>query len=426
MTKSTNSSIFICSTCVIDSRLEKIVRSQGEVETCSGCNKKKKSITIEKLAKIIDPIFRKYFRHGEPGMNWFAASEGRDPYQQDGESLRHTLQWMIGEFRFEDILISELRKTEQQSPGDVYEPFYGDDCNYEEKTDGRYRLQYRWEQIENKIKFRQRYFDTEIKDFFKEIFQDLNKLSGFDSKEKVTSPVLQIMPIGKKIWRGRKCSSNVELKQYLAEPENTLGPPPSTIARAGRMNSEGVSVFYGSRESTTCAAEMRPPIGEKVLTAEFETNRPLRLLNFIVLDMVESDRASYFDRKFVEKEDRRRFINGLHRLISKPVVPGCERDYLITQALSEYLSHVHYPKIDGLIFNSVQEEGGENYVLFLRPQDENLQNNSTEFDLPINRTSRKPELIETLKVQYNFNPVEYTLKSDGNIHFDIDYSDSEW
>jgi hypothetical protein len=45
-------------------------------------------------------------------------------------------------------------------------------------------------------------------------------------------------------------------------------------------------------------------------------------------------------------------------------VPGRESDYIITQALAEYLAHVHKQPFDGILFESVQRDNGINIVLF--------------------------------------------------------------
>lgn len=50
---------------------------------------------------------------------------------------------------------------------------------------------------------------------------------------------------------------------------------------------------------------------------------------------------------------REAFLRKLHNLISQPVVPGHEADYLITQTMAEYLAHVHQPHFDGIMFKSV-------------------------------------------------------------------------
>ena len=58
-------------------------------------------------------------------------------------------------------------------------------------------------------------------------------------------------------------------------------------------------------------------------------------------------------------------METLGKHISAPVLPHNEAlDYLPTQMIAEYLAEKHESKLDGIIFESVQHEGGKNVVLF--------------------------------------------------------------
>jgi len=131
------------------------------------------------------------------------------------------------------------------------------------------------------------------------------------------------------------------------------------------MNAEGISVFYGSFDRKTCIAELRPFIGSTVVTAEFGLQKPIRVLDFQLLEECYNDQPlSYFQPDFKDKVVNRHFLRRLHSKIGEPVLPGDENEYLTTQVLSEYLSTIIQPPIDGIIFSSVQLEGGLNIVLF--------------------------------------------------------------
>src|SRR3954470_5589142 len=65
----------------------------------------------------------------------------------------------------------------------------------------------------------------------------------------------------------------------MERPDLEVGPPPPARAMAGRMNARGISVFYGALEAATAVAEVRPPVGSKVLVVRFEILRPVRLLD---------------------------------------------------------------------------------------------------------------------------------------------------
>ncbi|WP_410896985.1 RES family NAD+ phosphorylase [Pseudomonas guariconensis] len=143
-----------------------------------------------------------------------------------------------------------------------------------------------------------------------------------------------------------------------------LGPPPGRSTRANRMNSSGVSVFYGAREARSALAEVRPVVGSKVVVAKFSITRSLQLLDLRVLGRLTC-RGSVFDPTYGAELERQGFLRILSRRLVLPVMPS-EQDhaYLITQAVADYLSSQQSPTVDGIIFSSVQDGVGVNVVLF--------------------------------------------------------------
>ena len=133
------------------------------------------------------------------------------------------------------------------------------------------------------------------------------------------------------------------------------------------MNVDGVTVFYGALESETCLAELRPHIGGQAAVITVRTTSALRLLDFTKIK--DSGRVlSYFQPDFNDQAEKNNFLRRLGSLISQPVGQGREADYLITQTMAEYLAHVHAKPFDGLLYKSVQKQGGTNIVLFPQPK----------------------------------------------------------
>ena len=93
-----------------------------------------------------------------------------------------------------------------------------------------------------------------------------------------------------------------------------------------------------------------------MLVGRFRTTQALRVLDFRRLEAARLAELSYFDSTHAEQRERAVFLRRLHGRISRPVVPGHEDEYLITQTLTEYLAHVHLPAFDGVIFQSVQRQ----------------------------------------------------------------------
>ncbi|HEY1528040.1 MAG TPA: RES family NAD+ phosphorylase [Candidatus Angelobacter sp.] len=180
------------------------------------------------------------------------------------------------------------------------------------------------------------------------------------------------------------------------------------------MNVEGVVVFYGALDEQTCLAETRPAIGNDIAVVKMRTTRPLRLLDFGRLEQ-SYKLLSYFQADFTEEVERGAFLRRLQNLISQPVVPGREMDYLITQTMAEYLGHVHDPKFDGVVHKSVQRFGGKNIVLF--------QNEDGGF--PLKYVDKSFGLFSNSSVEYKHRKRYVGEFEDGKVWVGHDFDDDE-
>ena len=96
----------------------------------------------------------------------------------------------------------------------------------------------------------------------------------------------------------------------LASLSSQLGPPPSDKATAGRMNAEGIPVFYGALEEETCVSEVRAPVGSFLVLVKFDLLNPIRVLDLNALSIVYSD-FSHFDPNYAEKTKPREVPKGI-------------------------------------------------------------------------------------------------------------------
>lgn len=151
----------------------------------------------------------------------------------------------------------------------------------------------------------------------------------------------------------------------MGRPDLHLGPPPRHLARAGRMNAQGVSVFYGAENETVAIAEIRPPVGSRALTGRFILTRNVLLLDLAALAKMYVD-GSQFDPNYAEQLARARFLGRLVEKMTLPVTPTVETtEYLVTQMIADYLSQASGLEIGGILFPSVQhrEDPARNVVL---------------------------------------------------------------
>jgi len=136
------------------------------------------------------------------------------------------------------------------------------------------------------------------------------------------------------------------------------------------MSADGISIFYGATDKDTCLAELRPAIGQQSAVITLHTSEALRILDFTRMPKVYKA-LSFFQPDFDEQAEKLSFLRILGTLISRPVTPGQELDYLITQTMMEYLAHVYRDPVegksfDGVVFQSAQRRDGRNVVLFPR------------------------------------------------------------
>jgi hypothetical protein len=131
------------------------------------------------------------------------------------------------------------------------------------------------------------------------------------------------------------------------------------------MNARGISVFYGANSAEVALAEVRPPVGSQVAIARFEVVRPIRLLDLTAFDTLRMS-GSIFDPAHVGRLKRANFLRSLSKRMTRPVMPDDETfEYIVTQAVADFLATTPNMKIDGIIFPSAQVAGEAlNIVLF--------------------------------------------------------------
>jgi hypothetical protein len=121
------------------------------------------------------------------------------------------------------------------------------------------------------------------------------------------------------------------------------------------MNAAGISVFYGATSPIVAIAEVRPPVGSRVLVARFDVIKPLTLLDLEALELIADPQGSRFDPNHVRELELAAFLRGLSDRITRPVMPHDEpREYLPTQAIADFLANLSDPCLDGIIYPSSQ------------------------------------------------------------------------
>ena len=359
---------YVCHECIGDQFLASEVKAQRVPSMCAYCGETREAVTLENLADRAHDVLQQYFRltpdyPSEP-YEHMEASERR--WERRGELANYIIAEIAG--LDEEIAADVTASLSHQHGGYRVikgggEDPYGDDAMYEARGPNDSGFHYTWAELRRQIRSRSRFFSTESEEMLRFIFGDLSAHTASDDK-----PVVREISPGNpdaSVWRARAALSKDELEAFLKSPSREMSSPPSRSAKAGRMNAQGIPVFYGAMDPRTCVSEVRAPVGAHVVVGRFDLLRSVRLLDLDALSNVYAG-GSYFDPDYSEREGRAEFFRHLVSEISRPVMPQDEAlEYLTTQAVAEFLAHKVDPRLDGIIFHSSQTGGdGRNVVLF--------------------------------------------------------------
>lgn len=379
--------IAVCAICIDDDYLKEIVLEDGEPRHCSLCGESKQpAFTPEDLGKLLEPLLRERLVLGGEMRVFSGPDDEKGHFERQGDPLEYFVADALAQdFDFLEDIVQAVIGAEDVWPPDGEEAFFEDYYNYEPRGTYVYKMLEEWQLVQRELRASRRFFNEAAKSFFASLFADIDALltpvvdidsaiaafavdetdSTLDADDTNDDTVVRTLREGTDVYRARACHSQETLQEIAEQPYQQVGPPLSDKARAGRMNAEGIVVFYGALSVETAVAEMRPLLGGDTATILLRATRPLRVLDFKRLESAYStDDLSYFQPDFDHLLEKHAFLQQLHQLIARPVLPGNEYEYLITQTMAEYLNHVHAPPFDGILFDSVQQQGGTNIVLF--------------------------------------------------------------
>jgi len=359
----------ICAGCVGEKYLKNIILTEGQDATCDYCAASAKTFSIGELADYIDGAFEAHYTRTpeEPsGYEYALAKESDDGWERHGDPV----EWAIANAaEIDDVPAQDVQRILADSYDDRHaekvgeETEFSDGSYYELKGVDDYEFRSDWRFFEDCVKGDIRHFNSEAESILENIFGDFNQHRTRDERSSVVTvgPDQEI----KSFFRARVFQSSSELLNALKYPDQEIGPPPMHAALPGRMNARGVSMFYGATGIKTAIAEVRPPVGSRVVVGRFDLLRPVQLLDVRALKDIYAE-GSVFDRSYLEQLGRAKFLERLSERISKAVMPNDETlDYIVTQVIADYLATRDNPSLDGILFSSPQQPNdGLNVVLF--------------------------------------------------------------
>ncbi|QWT14770.1 RES domain-containing protein [Sphingobium xenophagum] len=362
----------ICHNCVGEAYLSNLIETDGEVALCHYCgDDEEKCIPIEELADHIEGAFERHYYRTSDQPDMYESMLLRDKeidydWDRHGEPVLEAIAEAasIEEDAAKDVLdILEDRHADFESAQMGEECEFDSDSRYEWKSARDHEFAFEWRNIERSLKSQSRFFNQGAEAFLARLFANLDGRTTRDGHPVVVAAGPDTAHAS--FFRARVFHKSDDLDEAMKRPDLHLGPPPERFARAGRMNANGISMFYGASDKGVALAEVRPPVGSRALVAEFKIMRPLRLLDVTALQSVYVD-GSVFDPDYLEQLSLAKFMGRLSDRITMPVMPDDEpTEYLITQMIADYLARQPAPALDGILFPSVQSPGDHrNVVLF--------------------------------------------------------------
>lgn len=356
----------ICHQCVGEAYLKDLIRSDGVAGYCSYCDDEEPTFSMEEVADRLEQAFDAHYYQtsSEPDDLEYALDSDMD-WERDGEQTKWAI---LNALNVSEDIADDLQEILSERHSDFEKHKMGEECpfdedaHYADKGAGHGEFQMLWREFERNIKTQSRIFSAEAKAILDRIFYGISTMRTTQGNPIVITagPLAEIHSL----FRARVFAvEDGKLREALRTPWKELGTPSPEAAGAGRMNSRGIAVFYGTLDPGTALSEVRPPVGSKVAVASFKISRPLRLLDLSALRSVAAG-GSIFDPTMLQALQRANFLEELSGRMSRAVMPHEEAvEYLPTQVVADYLACEG--KLDGIVFPSVQTgHQSSNVILF--------------------------------------------------------------
>lgn len=344
----------VCGTCIGNQFLSQMISASEKTDMgCAYCGRNAPTLELYEIAQIFDREFQDNYQVSD---NVLREDHG---YPSLGGELHEIIQQEV-EPAFDELAedLSEIvRAVWEREACDGQAPEA--DALFIKTGIADYWLHRRWHDMQESLRTRARFVNPDALEVLQMVFDKVDK----DVTASGEPLIVEVGPgheLGT-LFRARVFQSDDALEKALEDPDGQLGPPPSGVGNAGRMNARGVSMFYGANSPDVAIAEVRPPVGSRVAVAEFKILRSIRLLDLTRLPKIPPIvNRSIFDTSSLESARRQKFLSQLERVLTKPVLPEHSEDgYLLTQVISDYLATHAKLNLDGLIFRSVQVSASE-------------------------------------------------------------------
>lgn len=308
-------------------------------------------VNLERVAEIVDGAALSSYNH----EGWFLDGEQLLEPMNNAEVVESLLDGCVASEVFD--LVCRLLAGLIMDELDWFEPY---------DMDAEAGIEFEWDDFEQSVKHGSRLLAAPVgprpETAPERNYEFVRSLLVFAEDH---AGLVRSLPPGTVLHRARVARDARELEgQARLAPESELGPAPEDRASAGRMNAQGVPMFYAAFDAETACAEVasHSPYNE-VVTGAWVLQRALRLL-----DLTESlpVRSVFDDAPLKEGDQRLSSLAYYVEGITRPVIlDGLHPvDYAPTQILTDAFRYWAVPLLDGIVYPSLVHKGGRNVVLF--------------------------------------------------------------
>ena len=331
-----------CSNCFVDKEIVSIICGQNTLGDCYFCGSKNIFVyDTNDSEKLLSELL-----YGLLSIYTTSKSLPDDFPDEKKDFLKNILHrdWHI--FKLEPEKISDLLKA-------VCSDKYLDDpelfdlpvglpqlCDITYLNENSLLKAYQWDSFVKALKTENRFHSNHVNTEILRLFVDYAKVS---------------YSAGNVFYRARICTDGTGFSP------NDMSAPPPELAKAGRVNAEGISVLYLGDSIETVVYEVRAGRYDYVSIGTFELLQDIKIISLDLLNNI-----SPFMRE--EGNITKHAVNLPHLAqLSHEVARPLRRsdsalDYLPTQYISDFIKN--QPEISGISYKSTMAKKGTNLAVF--------------------------------------------------------------
>lgn len=352
----------ICLAHIIDPVLAGLVAGEANKRACSYCGRTG-APDEDMFAVSMDCVGRLVFE----AATWL-YHDGYDEFFHEGWPEQYDTDFVVGEVAngaFEATFCDEVVGHISEA---ISTPYAWVDSRLHED------FHFSWESFAQTVKYQSRFVyigARERPDRGNEpparVSQFLDGLAAYVQEDMLTS-----IPAGEMLYRARMSEDGFAfLNEARKDPARHLGPAPAGKAAAGRLNPEGVGLYYGATTVDVAVKEtaLHSPFDDAVVGG-FIVRRPLLILDFTKQPAL----PSIFDRSKRHEFLFAKFADDFEERLTQSVrLTGAERiEYVVTQIIGEYFRWAPEKKLDGIAWKShllLEGEQGKNVLVWASAED---------------------------------------------------------